>query len=605
MGNLLSASTSPYETDPGTLDGATFDYIVIGGGTAGCVVASRLSEDPRVRVLLVEAGGRHDTELFTKIPIAFAKLFKTKADWAYHTVPQPHLRSRALFWPRAKILGGCSSMNAMMYQHCSPSDFDRWPRGWRYQDFSPYFRKAERFTPHVLYPEVRLDERGDKGLWQTSYSYLAPVCGAFIEAAKQVGLAYNPDINTPRGSLGVTKFVTSIDAQGRRSSSATAYLSDEVLARENLTVLINTTTTRVLFSSDAESGEEPRAVGVEVARDAGSPRFRMVARREVILSAGTTNTPHLLNLSGIGARDELAPLGIEVVKHLPAVGKNLTDHLVTGAITFRARKGVSLDYLSHPVKSLPALARWFLTGTGPATSNVGEVAAFFRADDRALHASDEELIDNTSGPRAPDVELMSGPLAFLQHGFRSAPPGAECYTILPALLRPLSSGRVRLAGAAPFAAPAIDPGYLAHPNDIKVLARGVRLALRIARAPALQAFLDLRPAAAHAGLDRTDLFYPGDADPERISDAEIEEWIRGNAETLYHCVGTARMGEGEEGSVVDAALRVHGVQGLRVVDASVFPEPTSGHPAATVVAVAEKAAEMIRDEWRFRCSEDS
>ncbi|TFK46358.1 GMC oxidoreductase [Heliocybe sulcata] len=576
--------------------------MVVRTGTAGCVVANRLSEDPDVQVLLVEAGGRHDTKLFTKIPIAFAKLFKTSADWAYDTVSQPGLNSRELFWPRAKILGGCSSMNAMMYQHCSPSDFDEWEKkgakGWNYQALYPYFMKAEKFTPHVLFPETKLEERGDKGLWKTSYSYLTPICKRFIDAAQEVGLKYNPDINTPRGSLGVSKFVTSIDSKGKRSSTATAYLTRRVLARKNLTVLINTTTTRIILSS--ESADGLKAVGVEVARGPNSPRIQIAVRREVIICAGTTNTPQLLNLSGIGARDELEKLGIEVLEDLPAVGKNLTDHLVTGAITFRTKKGNSLDYLTHPLKSIPALLQWYFKGTGPATSNVGEVAVFFRTDDQSLPSRsalpadnpDEQLIDNSTSPGAPDCELMSGPLAFLKHGFQTAPAGTECYTVLPCLLRPLSCGCVYLTSASPFCPPSIDPNYLSHPNDIKVLTRGVRLALRIARAPALRGFLDLPPHSE----DRSDVFYPGDADPDKISDEEVQTWIRGNAETLYHCMGTARMGDygDEKGSVVDPELRVHGVVGLRVVDASVFPEPTSGHPVATIVAIAEKASDMIK-----------
>ncbi|KZT24059.1 GMC oxidoreductase [Neolentinus lepideus HHB14362 ss-1] len=593
---------TPYEKDLHRISKQTFDYVVIGGGTAGCVVASRLSEDPNVRVLLIEAGGRHDTQPFTKIPIAFAKLFKTSADWAYDTVSQPCLNSRKLFWPRAKILGGCSSMNAMMFQHCSPSDFDEWEKkgakGWDYQSIYPYFIKAEKFTPNVLFPETKLEERGDKGLWKTSYAHLAPICKGFIDAAQQVGLKYNPDINTPRGSLGVTKFVTSIDSKGRRSSSATAYLTKDVLARKNLAVLIGTTTTRVLISSEPDG--RPKVTGVEVAKNASSRRVQIVATKEVIISAGTTNTPQLLNLSGIGARDELEKVGIEVLRDLPAVGKNLTDHLVTGAVTLRAKRGYSLDYLAHPIKSLPAILKWYMSGTGPATCNVGEVAAFFRSNDKALPARsaltsdgpDEELIDNSSGPGAPDIELMSGPISFLNHGFQSAPPGTEGYTILPSLLRPLSSGRVYLNSSSPFSPPTIDPNYLSHPNDIKVLTRGVRLALRIARSPPLQPFLNLPPHSEN----HSDVFYPGDADPEKISDEEIQTWIRGNAETLYHCMGTARMGDygDDKGSVVDPELRVHGVEGLRVVDASVFPQPTSGHPAATVVAIAEKAADLIK-----------
>lgn len=327
----------------------------------------------------------------------------------------------------------------------------------------------------------------------------------------------------------------------------------------------------------------------------------MFADREVIVSAGAINTPQILNLSGVGGREELEKLGIQAVKDLPAVGKNLTDHLAAGSIILRAKKGCSLDYLAHPIKSLPAIVQWFATGKGPTTSNVAEVAAFFRSDDKSLPTrssspsddADEKLTDNTSGPDAPDIEVLSGPLAYIKHGFQPAPRGTDCLSILAIILWPLSTGCVCLTSASPFDRAEIDPKYLSHPNDIKVLTRGVRLALRIARSPALERMLDLKTHSE----DTATVFYPGDADPDKISDEDIQAWTRGNAETLYHPMGTARIGDygDEDGSVVDPELRVHGVDGLRVVDASLFPEPISGHPMATVIAIAEKASGMIKN----------
>ncbi|KDQ59679.1 aryl-alcohol oxidase [Jaapia argillacea MUCL 33604] len=596
MGNLFSQT---YLDDPSTLTDKVYDYIIVGGGTAGCVLANRLSADPSVSVLVIEAGGSHEQETFSKIPVAFAKLFKTHADWDYDTSPQPDLDDRELFWPRGKLLGGCSSLNAMMYHRCSPTDFDEWEsmgaKGWSYNDLLPYFRKAENFTPNLRSSHVNPEDRGSGGLWQTSHSYIAPITEKFIEAAKEIGIPYNPDINTRKGSLGVTKFMSFIDNKGQRSSAATSYLSKDVLARKNLTVLIGTTTTRVLFSSN-------QAVGVEVAKTTSSPRYKLLCKREVILSAGAINTPQVLLLSGLGPKKELEKMDVPVVKDLPLVGKNLRDHLLTGAITLRAKPGRTLDFLADPIKSLPAIIQWFIFGTGPATTNVGEAAVFVRSNDATLpftsqsvdcSTTNDKLIDTTSGPDSPDIEIIAAPMAFLSHGLRSPPPQTNCFTMAPLLLRPLSVGSVTLASSSPFDKAKINPNYLSHPNDAKILIRGVRLVLRIARAASMQPELSLPPVPQVPTPDEMDLFYPGDADPDIISDTEILKWIKRNAETIYHPMGTAKMSSDEKTGVVDVDLKVWGVTGLRVVDASVFPTAVSGHTCAPVIAVAEKAAHMI------------
>ncbi|KDQ58075.1 aryl-alcohol oxidase [Jaapia argillacea MUCL 33604] len=598
MGNLFSQT---YLDDASTLTDKFYDYIIVGGGTAGCVLANRLSVDPSVNVLVVEAGGSHEQETFSKIPVAFSKLFKTRADWAYDTIPQPGLNERELFWPRGKLLGGCSSMNAMMYHHCSPTDFDEWEskgaKGWNYNDLLPYFRKAENFTPKLRSSEVKPEDRGSGGLWQTSHSYITPINEKFIDAAKDIGIPYNPDINTRKGSLGVTKFMTFIDPKGQRSSAATSYLSKDVLGRKNLTVLVGTMTTKVLFSSD----EIPRTVGIEVAKTASSPRYKLQCRREVILSAGAVNTPQILLLSGLGPKEELEKMDVPVVKDLPHVGKNLRDHLAGGVI-LRSKPGTTLDYLADPIKSLPAIFQWFIFGTGPATTNVGEAAAFVRSNDATLpltsqRADDftagDKLVDTTSGPNSPDIEIIGAPMAFLDHGFGTLPPQASCFTMAPILLRPLSVGQVTLASSSPFDKVLIDPNYLSHPNDAKILTRAVRLILHIARAASLQPELSLPPVSQSSSLDKMDLFYPGDVDPDMISDIDIVEWIKRNVETLYHPMGTARMSPDEKSGVVDVDLKVWGVTGLRVVDASIFPTAVSGHPCAPVIAVAEKAADII------------
>ncbi|KDQ57648.1 aryl-alcohol oxidase [Jaapia argillacea MUCL 33604] len=575
-------------TDPNEFANSSYDYVIVGGGTAGCVLASRLSEDPHTKVLLVEAGGSHQSELFAKIPVAAAQLLRTSKDWGYSTVPQPALNNREVYYARGKLLGGSGSINALVYQHCSPSDYDEWEKkgatGWGYRDLAPYFRKSEKFTPHPLYPGVKPEDRGDSGLWHTSYGYAHPICDNFIESAKELGIPHNPDINTPRGSIGATKFMTYVDSKGQRSSTATAYLPKEVLARKNLTIAIDTITTKVLFSSD----RRPRAIGVEVAQNETSPRFQVAARKEVILAAGAVNTPQLLLLSGIGPQADLEDLNIPLVKDLPMVGNNLHDHPLVPIIC-RAKSGTTLDYMADPLKAVPVLLQWFLTGTGPATSNGGEAALFVRSDDPSLPFTSnglklEPLVDNTSGPDSPDIEIGAAPA-----GYRPLPRGSNGLTLIPILTRPMSVGRLCLASSSPFDKPKIDPNFLAHPNDMKMMVRAVRLSLRLARSSALAPMLELKPDSE----DTTDLFWPGDADPDRITDGELEDWIRINMETTNHCAGTARIGTDETDGVVDPELKVFGIDGLRVVDASIFPTMVSGHPTAPVVAIAEKASDLI------------
>ncbi|KAB5591168.1 hypothetical protein CTheo_5377 [Ceratobasidium theobromae] len=562
-----------------------WDYIIVGGGTAGCVLAHRLSEDKNISVLLIEAGKDCLDQLFSRIPLTFGKLFKTEADWAYDTEPQSTLNGRSLFWPRGKMLGGCSSINAMMYTHCAPSDYDSWGvDGWKYDDLKPYFRKAERFTPDIAHPQVDNTHRGDQGQWRTGYSYISDMSKTWIESCKEVGIPYNPDINTPAGTIGVTEVISHIDPKGERSSTSTAYLPKSVLARPNLTVLIDTRITRLLFDP---SGSEPRAVGVEIAQSANGKRFRIAATKEVILSAGAIGTPQILMASGVGPKNVLDAAGVEVLKDMPHVGKNLIDHLL-GCIIFRATE--SLDHLATPAGSLLPLARWFMNGQGPLRSNVAEAAAFFRTDDTRIFGSKPtEVEDTTSGTGAPNLEIACASLTFSEHGFRQPPPGEKAFTMAPVLLRPKSSGHVTITSSNVWDNPTIEPNYFADDNDVKTMIQGVRLALRIARTKPIADKLVFKSNA-----DEKNIFFMGDADPETVTDDQIEGWLRREVETIYHPVGTARMGTNSSDSVVAASLLVHGIKGLRVVDASIFPAQVSGHPCAGVVAIAEKAADIIK-----------
>ncbi|KAF9218564.1 GMC oxidoreductase [Gyrodon lividus] len=587
-----SFSQPAYVSNPSELADKLYDYIIIGGGTAGCVLASRLSEDLNVTVLLVEAGGSHEKVTSSKIPLAYPQLLKSKQDWCYVTEPQLALNGRQINYPRGKMLGGSASINALVYHHCSPSDFDEWERkgakGWSYKSLAPYLRRSEIFTPNIAYP-VDMEHRGTTGVWHTTYSYMHDICNKWIGAAEAVGIPRIPDLNTPRGSLGVTNFPTFVDQKGQRSSPATAFLSKDVLKRKNLTVAISTLTTRILFSSDGN-----HATGIEFVKDATSPRYQISANREIILAAGAINSPHLLMLSGIGNKEELKKLNIAVVKHLPHVGRNLLDHPMVPVI-FRARDGYTLDYMQEPIKAIPVMLRWFLTGRGPATSNGGEAVAFVRSDDKTLFGSQANdgdstgLIDNTSGSDAPDLEIALAPASL-----RPLPRSNNGITIIPMLVRPVSTGHLSLVSSSPFDKPSIDPGFMANPADMYMMKRGVRLALQTARSLVLKSMLDLKSDSK----DTQDIYWPGDADPDNISDTDLEEWIRNNCETVNHCAGTARMGNSEEDSVVDSNLKVWGINNLRVVDASVFPTMVSGHPTAPIVAIAERISDLIMKDTK-------
>ncbi|KZT35292.1 alcohol oxidase [Sistotremastrum suecicum HHB10207 ss-3] len=582
-----------------------YDYIIVGAGAAGCVLANRLSEDPAVSVLLVEAGKSHVDELKTKIPMTFPQVFKTQIDWAYETTPQQNVSGRRFFWPRGKLLGGSTSINAMMYHHCAPSDFDEWTAdapGWSYAALRPYFRKAEKYAGHELHGDVDVSHRGNEGLWHTSHAPRLDVCNDCLQACRNVGIPYSSDFNTPKGTLGCNHMTSFCDAKGHRSSAATAYLSPILASRPNLHIVTMTSTTRLIFSP---LSSVPKVMGIEVARTpvAGKPpseqRWIINARREVILSAGSINTPQLLMLSGIGPKDELDKLGIPLVKHLSAVGQNLSDHLMTGGISFRAAKpGTTLDYLSNPANTLLPLAQWLLTGGGVLTNMIGAGAAFVRSDDRGLPFESKaskglKTTDETSGKDAPDLELVWAPLAFLDHGFKTAPTGTEVFSLVATLLRPKSLGSLSLVSTDPFEKPRIDANYFAHQNDINVLIKGVRLCLRIARSRPLFNRLNLRSD----NTDKDDVFWLGDADPDKVTDDEIHEWLKKNVETLYHPIGTARMGSSSESSVVNPTLRVHGVDNLRIVDASILPYQLSGHTTAPVIAIAERASDIIKGEY--------
>jgi choline dehydrogenase len=519
----------------------TYDYVVVGAGSAGCVVASRLTEDPNVRVLLLEAGGP-DRASAIRVPAAFGTLFKTAVDWQFHTEEQPRLKNRRLYWPRGKVLGGCSSINAMIYVRGHPSDYDAWKAagndGWGYADVLPYFKKSER---HCRGASAYHGTGGP--LHVADLRCVNPLTRVFLEACAQSGIPRSEDFN------GVSQEGASLypvnQKGGLRHSAADAFLKPAA-HRPNLTIATEAATTRLLF-------EGQRAVGVEYQQN-GSRRLAR-AGAEVVLCSGAIGSPQLLMLSGIGPRERLEPLGIPVRVDLPGVGQNLQDHLVIG-VHHRCRQPITLDKADTLFNRL----RLVLFGRGPLSSNVGEAGAFVKSDPTLP---------------APDLQLYFGPCFFINHGF--VRPEGHGFTLGACLLRPRSRGHVTLRSADPFAPPVIQPDYLADDADLKTLIAGVRLVRRIAAASAFDTL-------------RGEEHLPGE--PVQ-TDEEIADYVRRMVETIYHPVGTCKMGTDAQ-SVVNSRLQVYGIEALRVVDASIMPILVGGNTHAPTVMIAEKGADLIR-----------
>ncbi|RDA82818.1 hypothetical protein CP532_6094 [Ophiocordyceps camponoti-leonardi (nom. inval.)] len=579
--------TSPSGGDKAASSTPVYDYVIVGAGAAGCVLANRLSEDSSVSVLLLEAGGNNNV-LRSKIPALASQIWGSKHDWNYETVSQTAVGGRRLWWPRGKMIGGSTSINAMMYHHCSASDFDDWAtvygcKGWGYDDLAPYFRRMERFSPGRFHTGVDISHRGSDGLWHTGFTAAAPIVEkGFIPACREVGIPFVSDFNTPAGTLGVSRFPSFIDAGGRRSSLATAFLSTEVMGRKNLYVAIHCHVSKVLFDDD---GPTPSAVGVEFRTgrgDGDQDCFQVRARKEVILCGGAVNTPQILMLSGIGPADHLKKHGIPVVRGNDAVGVNMKDHL-SFTIYGKAKKGQTLNYLTNPLRAIPALLRWLITGGGPLVSNFAEAAAFVRSTD--------EVIQGDSGNAGPDLEIISGSVGLGYGEKKVMIVDQNAFVMMVVGLRPQSKGSIRLGSADPFDTPVIDPRYLTDEgdNDLKVLLTGLRLSLKILRSPAFAEFLE--PCQND---DPSSVFWPySSSEPDDIPDEELISYLKRQFVAFFHPVGSARMGPSPSDSVVDLECRVHGINGLRVIDASVFPEQISGHPTATVGAIAYKMSDMM------------
>lgn len=520
-----------------------YDYVIVGSGSAGCVLAARLSEDPNVTVCLLEAGGS-DRNLNVKIPAAFAKLFKSDRDWGYFSDPEPGLMGRRLYMPRGKMIGGSSSMNAMLYVRGNRVDYDGWAKdgatGWSFDEVLPYFKKSENFSRGA-------DEyRGVGGpLNVDDHRSRTAITEVMVTAAQEAGFAFNPDYNgaTQEG----VSYLQVNQKGGQRWSAADAWLRP-ARSRKNLTVKTGAHALKVVV-------ENERAIGVAIATEGGTHIVH--ARHEVILSAGSIGTPQLLMLSGIGPADHLRDLGIDVVVDNPNVGQHLQDHPFYLLNWETTAKG-TLAEAEKPKQ----LLNYFLRGRGLLTSTVAEGTAFFPTD---------------ATLEAPDMQFHFGAAYFHNHGFDTYDKPA--FAIAPTLVAPKSRGRVRLRTADPMEAPSIVGNHLTERADIDAMIVGVERARDIVAQASLQPF---------AGKE----IHPGDS---VATVADVEADLRRDTELIYHPTSTARMGS-EDTGVVDADLRVHGVVGLRVVDASVFPTIPRGNTNAATYMVAEKAADILRSQ---------
>ncbi len=528
----------------------SYDYIITGGGSAGCVLANRLSADPSISVLLLEAGGS-DRHPFFHMPAGFAKMTKGIGSWGWHTVPQKHLQNRVLRFTQAKVIGGGSSINAQLYTRGVPADYDEWATeegaaGWSYREVLPYFKRSEN---NQRFANEFHAYGGPLGV-SNPISPL-PICEAFFQAGQELGIPFNPDFNgAAQQGLGYYQ-LTQLNA--RRSSTASGFLDKTVRARPNLHVMLNMRALRVVV-------EGGRAVGVEIV--SGSVPHIVRADREVIVSSGAVGSPKLLMQSGIGPADHLRSVGVKVVHDLPGVGSNLQDHLDLFVIA-ECTGDHTYDKYNQPQHAALAGLQYLLLKTGPVASSLFETGGFWYADSQAK-------------ARSPDIQFHLGLGSGIEAGIAKLRNAGV--TLNTAYLRPRSRGTVRLASADPAAAPLLDPNYWSDPHDRDMALKGLRLAREIMSQPALRRYVQNEVLPGNRVTSEQDLF----------------DYACANAKTDHHPVGTCRIGpDGDPRSVVTPDLRLIGIQGLRVVDASVMPRVPSCNTNAPTIMVAEKGADHI------------
>ncbi|MBX2836685.1 MAG: GMC family oxidoreductase N-terminal domain-containing protein [Gammaproteobacteria bacterium] len=534
-----------------------FDYIVIGAGSAGSVLANRLSEEGKHSVLLLEAGGS-DKRFFVSLPLGYGKTYYDKSvNWKYHTEPEPQLNNRPSYWPRGKVLGGSSSINAMVYVRGHPIDYDQWAlraSGWSWQDVFPVFKRMENFSGGAD------PWRGDSGplFVQDVSDQVHPICDAYLDAARQLQFKINSDYNG-RDFEGAALYQINTQA-GLRASASRCYL-DPVRSRSNLKIETNALASRILFDGK-------RATGVEYHR--GGAIVVAKARCEVIVCAGAINSPQLLQLSGVGASEHLNSLGVNTVHHLPDVGRHLQDHL--GADMVCQTKIPTLNQVLRPwLGRLKVGLQFLLKRRGPLTLSLNQAGGFVRSH------PDVEI---------PDLQLYFTPLSYTRAPENSRPlikpdpfPG---FLIGYSPCRPTSRGHVQIRSNNVFDAPLMQANYMDTDYDRDLMLKGMKLIRQFTATDALSPLIDKE-------------IYPG---AQVQTDEELMEFVRDNAWTVFHQCGTCRMGDSPTESVVDARLKVHGLEGLRVADASVFPAVTSGNTNAPSIMVGERAAEFVLEDNR-------
>jgi len=533
-----------------------YDYVIVGAGTAGCVLANRLSADGKTRVLLLEAGGS-DQIVWIQLPIGYGRTFFSRSiNWMYDTEPVPGLGGRESYWPRGKVIGGSGSINAMVHVRGQPHDFEDWAAlgntGWGWVDVLPYFMKAE---DHDLGQSAYHGVGGPQHVTDIS-SRAHPLCQTFIETGQSLGLPFSSDLNSPTGEgVGIYQINT---RKGRRASTANEYLRP-ALRRGGVDIWTKAHATRILFDGT-------RAIGVEYRR--GNKLHQVRASREVILSGGSVNSPQLLNLSGIGDAAHLKALGIDIVANAPAVGQNMQDHL---AVSYFYKTSVPTlnDELRPLFGKIKAGLHYLLNRGGPLSMSVNQGGGFVRSGPDAARVNLQLYFSPVSYTQTPlsDRKLLNpDPFSAFLFSFNSC--------------RPTSRGHLQIRSADPFEYPLIQPNYLSTQHDIDEAVAGNRMLRALAQTKPLSDII-------------TEELVPG---VQVQGDEALLEDFRKRADTVYHPTSTCMMGRDAATSVVDARLRVHGVQGLRVVDASVFPTITSGNINAPTVMVAEKGAAMILED---------
>ena len=526
---------------------AEYDFIIVGGGSSGCVLANRLSEDPDVKILLLEAGGK-DNHPYIHMPVGFSKMTAGPRTWGFNTVPQKHANNREIPYAQGKVLGGGSSINAEIFTRGHPDDYDRWAEegaeGWAFQDIQKYFLRSEGNSV------LSGDWHGTEGpLGVSNLQDPQEMTRAFVRSCQELGLPYNPDFNGAKQE-GCGFYQLTV-RNARRCSAAVAYLRP-AMARPNLTVLTRVQVNRILI-------ENKRAVGVEY--HSGGGVKQSYASSEILLTSGAIGTPKLMMLSGIGPAAHLSSVGIDCVHDLPGVGENLNDHFGIDIVA-ELNGHYSLDKYQKPHWMLWAGAQYLLFKSGPVTSNVVEGGAFWYAD---------------QAQSKPDLQFHFLAGAGAEEGVPSVPAGSSGITLNSYTLRPKARGTVRLRSGNPADAPLVDPNYLGHPDDLKTSAEGVKISVEMFKQSSLQKYV-------------RQMRFPDD----RVkTQKQYEDYARQYGRTSYHPVGTCKIGV-DDMAVVAPDLRVHGLDGLRICDSSVMPSLIGSNTNAPTIMIGEKATDLIR-----------